>query len=167
MLVGAMNQLSILRIGELARLAGLSPDSLRHYERLGLLSATRTQGRFREYRRDAVQRVRVIQAALAIGFTLAELSGLFAERAAGRPPCRRARALAASKLVELTARIEELCRLQARLRRTLAVWDEQLAGTPAGVPARLLDSLASDEPEPRRPARRATAWHSPSPRGRR
>src|ERR1051325_10149499 len=82
-------QRSHLRIGELARLNSLSPDTLRHYERLGLLSAARTPGRFREYGRDAVHRIRVIQAALAIGFTLAELSGIRAERAAGRAPGQR------------------------------------------------------------------------------
>ena len=162
-----MERHSILRIGELAQHAGLSRDTLRHYERLGLLSATRTEGRFREYRRDAIQRVRVVQAALAIGFTLAELSEMFAERAAGRPPCRRARALAATKLAELTRRIEELSRLRARLERTLAVWDEQLAGTPAGVPARLLDSLASDEPAPRPAVHRAATLRPSSTRGRR
>ena len=144
-------QRSLLRIGELAQLTSLSPDTMRHYERLGLLSPARTPGRFREYGRDAVHRVRVIQAALAIGFTLAELSEILAERAAGRVPCQRVRKLAGAKLASLTQRIEQLSRLRRQLKRTLAVWDTQLAGTPAGVPARLLDSLASQSPSPRGP----------------
>src|SRR6185436_7476808 len=137
------------------------PDTLRHYERLGLLSAARTPGRFREYARDAVHRVRVIQAALAIGFTLSELSGILAERAAGRAPCQRVRKLAAAKLDALTNRIAELSRLRRQLKRTLAVWDTQLAGTAAGVPARLLDSLASHESRRSTAARRAPSWQSP------
>jgi DNA-binding transcriptional MerR regulator len=156
-----------LRIGELARLNSLSPDTLRHYERLGLLSAARTPGRFREYGRDAVQRVRVIQAALAIGFTLAELSEILAERTAGGAPCQRVRKLAAAKLDALTKRIEELSRLRRQLERTLAGWDTQLAGTAAGAPARLLDSLASQPRPQRTAARRDPSWQSPSPRGRR
>ena len=158
-------QRSLLRIGDLARVTGLSPDTLRHYERLGLLSATRTPGRFREYGHDAVHRVRVIQAALAIGFTLAELSGVLAERTAGRAPCQRVRKLAGAKLVALTERIRELSRLQRQLERTLAVWDSQLAGTPSGVPARLLDSLASRNDRRGAAARRNPPWRSRSRRG--
>jgi DNA-binding transcriptional MerR regulator len=136
-----------LRIGELARLAGLSPDTLRHYERLGLLTATRTPGRFREYRPEALHRVRVIQAALRIGFGLGELARVFAERAAGRPPCQRVRAMAGEKLDALTRHIEELRRLRAQLARTLASWDARLAVAPAHAPAYLLDSLL-EEPRP-------------------
>jgi DNA-binding transcriptional MerR regulator len=157
---------SVLRIGELARLTRLSPDTLRHYERLGLISAARTTGGFREYGRDAAQRVHVIQAALAIGFTLAELSGILAERAAGRAPCQRVRKLAGAKLVALTERIAELSRLRRQLVRTLAIWDTQLAGTPAGAPARLLDSLARGAPPRVALARRDPPWRSTSLRGR-
>ncbi|HMG55597.1 MAG TPA: MerR family transcriptional regulator [Kofleriaceae bacterium] len=160
-------QRSVLRIGELAHLAGLSPDTLRHYERLGLLAAARTPGRFREYGADAIRRVEMIQAALAIGFTLAELSEIVAERAAGRAPCHRVRALAADKLVELTERIAELSRLRARLQRTLAAWDDRLATAPSGAAARLLESLVGRDPAPRNRSRRAAAWRSPSTRGRR
>jgi DNA-binding transcriptional MerR regulator len=158
-------QRSLLRIGDLAQIANLSPDTLRHYERLGLLSATRTPGRFREYGRDAVHRVRVIQAALAIGFTLTELSEILAERAAGRAPCQRVRKLAGAKLVALTERIQELSRLRRQLQRTLAVWDSQLAGTPSGAPARLLDSLASRSDLRGAASRRNTPWRSPARRG--
>ena len=160
-------QRSLLRIGELARLSRLSPDTLRHYERLGLLAAARTPGKFREYGSDAAHRVHVIQAALAIGFTLAELSEIFAERAAGRAPCQRVRKLAGAKLVALTERIADLSRLRRQLTRTLAIWDTQLAGTPAGVPARLLDSLANRELRRGSPSRRDPAWRSTSSRGRR
>jgi DNA-binding transcriptional MerR regulator len=134
-----------LRIGELARLAGLSPDTLRHYERLGLLSATRTPGQFREYGPEALRRVRVIQAALVIGFGLGELSQVFAERAAGRPPCKRVRAMAGEKLEELSRRIEELTRLRAQLAGTLASWDARLASTRGQAPAYLLDSLVEEK----------------------
>jgi MerR family transcriptional regulator, copper efflux regulator len=160
-------QRSLLRIGELAQIAGLSPDALRHYERMGLLTATRTPGRFREYDRDAVHRIRVIQAALAIGFTLAELSDILAERAAGRAPCQRVRKVAGAKLAALIEQIEELSRLRRQLERTLAVWDTQLSGTLSGAPARLLDSLASRDDVRTSAAHRNTGWQSPLRRGHR
>lgn len=160
-------QRSLLRIGELAQIAGLSPDTLRHYERLGLLSATRTPGRFREYGRDAVHRIRVIQAALAIGFTLSELSEILAERAAGRAPCQRVRKLAAAKLVALTKQIEELSHLRRQLEHTLVTWDTQLSGTAPGVPARLLDALATRDDVGPAPRRRSFARPSTPRRGHR
>ena len=142
-----------LRIGALSQQCGLSRDSLRHYERLGLLpKPSRTAGGFREYPDDTARRVTVIQRALAIGFTLAELTTIFRERAAGGGPCRRVRALAGEKLRQLEVTLTELQRLRGVLRRTLAAWDLQLAQTGSGQPARLLERL-TDGASRVRPAR--------------
>jgi DNA-binding transcriptional MerR regulator len=136
------SQSRALRIGALAQQCGLSRDSLRHYERLGLLpKPTRTAGGFREYADDVPRRVAVVQRALAIGFTLAELSAIFQERAAGRSPCRQVRALAGEKLRQLELTLTELQQLRGVLRRTLAAWDLKLAQAGAGRPASLLESL--------------------------
>jgi DNA-binding transcriptional MerR regulator len=130
-----------LRIGEVARRTGLSPDSIRHYERLGLIpTAPRSVGGLRLYPESAVRRVQVVQAALAVGFTLRELASAFAERRAGRPPCRRVHALARTKLAEVERRIEDLQRLQEALSRTLRDWDMRLDRGEG--PAGLLDALA-------------------------
>jgi hypothetical protein len=56
-----------LRSGELARLSGVSADTLRHYERKGLLKSRRASNGYREYQRRAVERMRLIRNALAIG----------------------------------------------------------------------------------------------------
>src|SRR5215470_6944869 len=102
-----------LRIGSVARAAGLSPDAIRHYERKGLLfAAERTDGGYRVYRAEDVRRVRVIQAALAAGFTIDELARIFAERRAGRAPCRQVRSLAEEKLARVDAQLAELGRLR-------------------------------------------------------
>jgi DNA-binding transcriptional MerR regulator len=139
-----------LLIGALASQAGLSRDTLRFYEKLGLLRpAGRTTGGFRWYGPEALHRVRVIQRALIIGFSLSELASLFRDRAAGKPPCRRARALAAQKLDALSAQISLLVQLRRQLRTTLAAWDERLAEAGPQAPAHLLDGLA-DAPAPRR-----------------
>ncbi len=131
-----------LRIGALAEACGLSRDTIRHYERIGLLPAPpRTAGGFREYPIEAVRRVKVVQRALAIGFTLAELSGIFQERASGRAPCRRVRSLAGDKLRQLDLAIGDLRTLRDSLGRTLAAWDARLARTGLGQAAELLDSL--------------------------
>jgi hypothetical protein len=62
--------------GDLAKMAGVSPDTIRHYERIGVLPrASRTQSGYRVYPASALERVLVVQRALRIGFTLAELAG--------------------------------------------------------------------------------------------
>jgi DNA-binding transcriptional MerR regulator len=130
-----------MRIGDLARRTDLSVDSIRHYGRLGLVASTRGANQYREFAPDAVQRVRVIQGALALGFSLDELAEIFAMRRKGQAPCRHVRALAGTKLAALSTRIEELQRLRRRLVRTLAAWDATLATS--NEPARLLEGLAA------------------------
>lgn len=133
----------LVRIGELAARSGLSPDTLRHYERLGLLRcAERTTGGFRLYTSDALRRVRTIQGALAIGFTLRELATLLRARASGRPPCQAARRIAGERLEEIECELTRLSQLRDALRAAVDRWDERLARMPDGEPALLLDSLA-------------------------
>jgi DNA-binding transcriptional MerR regulator len=79
-----------LRSGALAKATGLSPDTIRHYERVGVLPrASRTDSGYRLYPASALERVRVVQRALRIGFTLAELAEVLKARDAGGAPCRR------------------------------------------------------------------------------
>lgn len=128
--------------GELARLAGVSADTLRHYERVGVLPRPpRTAAGYRRYPASAVDRVRLIRRALAIGFSLDELRRILQSRDRGGTPCQGVRALAASKLSQLEQRIAELEGLRDQLRSLLIDWDGRLARTPNGEPARLLESL--------------------------
>ena len=136
------------RIGTLAREAGLSADTLRMYERRGLLPrALRTEGGFRMFPPAALQRVRVIQAALSVGFTLEELSAIFARRARGDVPCRDVRRLAAEKLDRLDDELLQLSKARDGLAQVLRDWDGRLRSTESGKPARLLESLAERVPQ--------------------
>src|SRR5712671_5564647 len=128
-----------MRSGELARTASVSTDTLRHYERLGLLAApARTGGNYRMYAAEAVQRVRLIRNALAMGFSLKELSRIIKIRDQGGAPCREVRQMAEGKVAALDRQIEELARYRERLRRVLADWDERLGRTGKSERARLL-----------------------------
>jgi len=100
-----------LRSGALAKASGLSPDTIRHYETIGVLpGASRTQSGYRVYPASALQRVLVVQRALRIGFTLAELAEVLKARDAGGAPCRRVYQLAQDKLKGIEADIEALKR---------------------------------------------------------
>jgi DNA-binding transcriptional MerR regulator len=100
-----------LRSGELARRAGVSPDTLRHYERRGLLPRPpRSAAGYRLYPPEALERVRLIRGALSIGFTVKELAAILSERDRGGAPCRRVRTLAAGKLSQIELQLRALRR---------------------------------------------------------
>jgi DNA-binding transcriptional MerR regulator len=143
--VTAIRQTDALRSGELARLAGVSPDTLRHYERKGVLRPpARSANGYRLYPWEALDRVRLVRTAIAFGFTLDELAEVLGARDRGRAPCRRVRSLAASKLAAAEASLAELTALVDALRRVVASWDDRLASTPEGAAAGLLESLAAE-----------------------
>jgi len=136
--------MTLLTSGELARLAGVSTDTLRHYERKGVLNRPRrkTNG-YREYTSQSLGQVKLVRSALSIGFTLDELARILKERAGGRAPCRQVRDLAARKLAALERQIKEMRSLREHLRETLRNWDVKLARTPEGASAGLLESLSA------------------------
>lgn len=105
-----------LRSGEVARAAGVNPQTLRYYERRGLLAEPeRTLGGHRVYRPEAVTVLRVIKAAQRLGFTLDEVADLLDLRA-GRPGLA---ARATAKLAEVETRIADLAIIRDSLRAAL------------------------------------------------
>lgn len=140
-----------MRSGTLARQAQISVDTLRHYERLGLLAAPpRTQGGYREYPAQSLPRVMLIQRALALGFSLAELRDILKERDKGGAPCHRVALLARGKLAQLDAELRELRGLRRDMARIVRDWDARVAKLPKGRPARLLESLQDGSPRKRK-----------------
>ena len=113
---------------ELARQSGVSTDTLRHYERKGLLARPqRTSAGYRRYPAEAVGRVRLIQRALVVGFSLNELARVLKERDRGGAPCRSVRALLDTRLADLTRQIGELRGLRRELVELAQLWDAKLA----------------------------------------
>jgi DNA-binding transcriptional MerR regulator len=129
---------------DVARTTGVSTDTLRHYERKGLLPGViRTAAGYRRYSAAAVERVLLIQRALVVGFSLADLKRLLGVRDRGGAPCHSVRALVGERLVALDQRIAELLMLREELRRLLADWDSRLATTASGQRANLLETLGT------------------------
>jgi len=131
-----------LLAGTLAKATGVSPDTIRYYERLGLLpKALRTESGYRVYPHSAVERVLVVQRALRIGFTLAELAEVLKARDAGGVPCRRVYELAQEKLVGIAADIEALKRTERCLKKVLSDWERRIERVKPGQKSHLLYSL--------------------------
>ncbi|ABF39990.1 transcriptional regulator, MerR family [Candidatus Koribacter versatilis Ellin345] len=132
-----------LRSGALAKATGVSPDTVRHYEKIGVLpKASRTQSGYRVYPEAAIERVLVVRRALRIGFTLPELADVLKERDSGGTPCRRVRALAEQKLAAIEAEITALRQTAAYLRSVLSDWDSRLKKAGPTQRSQLLYSLS-------------------------
>ena len=140
-----------LSSGELADLAGVSRDTLRHYERKGVLPRPlRSHNGYRQYSSEAVQRVQLVRRALSVGFTLDELAKVLKVRDAGGAPCEEVRKLAAQKLVNVQDQLRELTALRDDLQKTLSDWDARLARRARGNRVNLLESLSVTAPPGKR-----------------
>ena len=100
-----------LRVGELAEATGVAPDTIRYYERAGLLPPpARTPSGYRAYDSGAVDRLRFIQGAQRLGLRLRDIADLLAVRDTGVCPCEPAEQLLRRRLAELD---DEMARLAA------------------------------------------------------
>jgi Hg(II)-responsive transcriptional regulator len=126
-----------LRIGEVAASAGVNVQTLRFYERRGLLQEPpRRASGYREYPPGAVQMVRFIKRAQGLGFSLEEVSELLALRDSRRVSCAAVRAAATEKIADIDHKME---RLQA-MRRALTLLVKSCDRNAPG-PCPILESL--------------------------
>jgi DNA-binding transcriptional MerR regulator/ubiquinone/menaquinone biosynthesis C-methylase UbiE len=150
-----------LTIGRIAAAAQVTPDTIRYYERRGLLPrADRTPAGYRVYSMAIVRRLAVIRNAQRFGFSLAEIAAFLQVRDKGGRPCETVRRAGARKLAAVDERIAELKAKRLEIARTLRGWDSRLERTRGEARAYLLESLAGgggcaapppiDRPEPRR-----------------
>src|SRR5437016_4172163 len=134
-----MNGSETFSSGAVAKASGVSPDTIRHYERIGVLPrASRTTSGYRVYPAKAVERVLVVQRALRIGFTLAELAEVLKARDAGGAPCRRVYQLAQERLKGIEADIEALKLTRRYVRKVLADWERRTQSVGPGQQSHLL-----------------------------
>ncbi|MGH6690001.1 MAG: heavy metal-responsive transcriptional regulator [Gammaproteobacteria bacterium] len=115
-----------LKIGELARRAGVTPKAIRFYERKGILpAAKRAANRYRVYGDDAAEILRFIKQGSGLGLTLAEIKDILVIRQGGRPPCTHVHQLLRDKAAELDRKLKDLVDVRTRIRRSLAAWSRQ------------------------------------------
>lgn len=132
-----------MKIGALAKAAGVAVDTVRYYERRGLIPpAPRTSAGYRCYGTGDLTRLRFIVHAKELGFTLEEIGQLLAIKSGGRT-CGEVRAVAERKAEEIAARMEKL----ARMRATLLALADQCEQTADGDPCPILNIL-EDHHEP-------------------
>ena len=107
-----------LTIGEVAKEAKVNIETLRYYERRGLLaSPPRSTSNYRLYAEDTVRRVRFIKAAQALGFSLKEIQELLSLQAAPQASCADIRTRAETKITDIDAKIDLLIAMQHTLSK--------------------------------------------------
>jgi DNA-binding transcriptional MerR regulator len=110
-----------MRSGELAAAAGVNVETLRYYERRGLLPQPgRSPGGHREYPDDAVALLRVVKAAQRLGFTLDEVGELIDTGRGRRHPAPDLQARSRAKITEIDGRIADLQRIRDGLEQVVA-----------------------------------------------
>jgi Hg(II)-responsive transcriptional regulator len=113
-----------MRIGEAAREAGVNVQTLRYYERRGLLpKARRSSSGYRKYTGDEVQVVRFIKRAQELGFTLTDVNALLRLAPVEPKSCSAVQALASSKLDELDRKIAMLKSMRRSLHELVTTCD--------------------------------------------
>lgn len=105
-----------LRISQVAQAAGVNIETIRYYERCGLIADPgRRENGYRSYPPGTVTRVRFIKRAQALGFTLREIAGLLALRVDAEKSCEQIREQAEMKLAEIDAKMADLQRIRNAL----------------------------------------------------
>jgi MerR family mercuric resistance operon transcriptional regulator len=133
-----MNQPSVIPIGVLAKRSGITVETIRYYERLGLLvPTTRTSSSYRMYDPAASARLMFIKRARELGFTLDQVASLLSLSGKAEP-CAAASDLASRHLRDVQEKINDLIKIAAILSATLAACD---AGNSDGCP--LINALAN------------------------
>lgn len=109
-----------MRTAEVAAQAGVNPQTLRYYERRGLLAdPPRTMGGYRSYGPDAVRTVRFVKRAQQLGFSLHDIEILLDLARGGPASCDRTQHITEDKIADLDAKIAALTEMRASLRRLL------------------------------------------------
>lgn len=128
-----------IAIGELSRRSECNIETIRYYERIGLLPEPSRRGRYRRYDGDDVARLRFVRRARELGFSLDEVRALLALSADnGRETCVEVRQLTARHLADVRAKIADLRAMEHVLADAVRRCD---AGEPPGCP--IIDTLSA------------------------
>jgi Hg(II)-responsive transcriptional regulator len=117
-----------VRTSEVAAQAHVNTQTLRYYERRGLLpEPARTRSGYRDYGDEAVRVVRFVKRAQQLGFTLDDIEDLLHLAGGGPESCDEARAMARARIADLELRIDELAGMRDALTRLIDTCGESRA----------------------------------------
>lgn len=116
-----VKELTTFGIGELAKRAGVNIQTVRFYEREGVLKALgRRESGYRLYNGESLKKLRFIRQAKELGFSLKEINDLLSLKIKSVPRCDKVRGKAQSKLNEIQAKITHLKQLEKTLKSLIS-----------------------------------------------
>ena len=141
-----------LTIGALAKQAGVPTSTVRYYERRGLLRPEgRSEGNYRLYGEEAMDRLRFVRSAQAVGFTLSDISALLQFRDGDTAPCKEVQDLITVRLDQVVEQIDHLKLVERMLGKWRTVCREAERSGRCGV----LEGLAAEtKKSPRKSGKR-------------
>lgn len=132
-----MRQTQGITIGTLAEEAGVGVETIRFYERQGLIQRpAKKAGAYRQYTEDDARRIRFIRRAQELGFTLGEIGELLALNDTRRTTCGDVKKRADAKVEEIRAKLRDLKRMEKSLKELITACD---CGPKAAAECRILD----------------------------
>lgn len=126
--------MATLLIGDVAAQTGVPTPTIRYYESIGLLGqAARSGAGYRRYSETAVEELRFVRKAQALGFSLDEVRDILDLTRAGQVPCSHVLSLAQQHLAAVEERIQQLEKFRAQLAAEISKWDGEAAQTCGGL----------------------------------
>jgi DNA-binding transcriptional MerR regulator len=119
------DNIELMKIGEVSRRTGVGIETLRFYEKSGLLDRPgRTYSGYRLYGSEVLDRISFIKQAQVLGFSLDEIGRLIKHKQDGESPCEEVRQVVETRLAELDERIKQMNRYRKELTATLKEWEK-------------------------------------------
>lgn len=136
-----------MQVAQVARKTGVTPDTVRHYTRIGLLRPDRDASNgYKRFDEADIARLMFVKHARALGLSLTEIGEILASADHGDSPCPMVRELVKRHLDDVKARIRELKSLESRMDAALAQWDALPDGVPNGDHVcHLIDAWATND----------------------
>ncbi|MEH6445399.1 MAG: MerR family transcriptional regulator [Oceanospirillaceae bacterium] len=121
-----------MKVSELAKQAGVTADTVRHYTRIGLLKPVRNPDNgYQLYDEVALKYLRFTQKARLLGFSLNDIETIVHHQHSGKSPCPMVRDLMASQLPKVSKQIAELQQQLSRMEAAMLAWQEMPDGVPS------------------------------------
>jgi len=122
--IAAANKAAGLRIGEMAKISGLSVKTIRFYCDQGLLNTTRSEGRYRIFSAESLAELEIIRALRSLDVPIGELARILEVRRAGVCNCSALKDSITTKMISIDSRINELQAMKSELARLLSSWQD-------------------------------------------
>lgn len=123
----------MLTVSQIANRAEVTPDTVRHYVHIGLLSPERNpQNGYNLFSETDISTLRFIRQAQSLGFTLNEIAEILEHSKQGDSPCPQVRTVMQRRILENQKKLDALVALQSRMEKALKSWESMPNGHPDG-----------------------------------